>query len=125
MVEEAFELPIGTFDRFFQIQSDDNGVSEGYLPPQHRIKLLKYPPNKSNMDGQGVGPHKDSSGWLTFLYQLGEEHALEVLNGNGDFIAAPPIKGSFVVNFGNAFEAATDGAVRATIHRVKVRVTPT
>lgn len=42
------------------------------------------------------------------------------MNSDGEWIPAPPIENSFVVNFGNAFEAATDGAVRATIHRVKV-----
>lgn len=94
------------------------------MPPQHRIKLVKYPPNTSVNNasdrGQGVGAHKDSSGWLTFLYQVGEEEGLEVLNTTGDWIAAPPVRDTFVVNFGNAFEAATEGAVKATVHRVKV-----
>jgi isopenicillin N synthase-like dioxygenase len=66
-----------------------------------------------------VGPHKDSSGWLTFLYQVGAETGLEVLSNDGEmWIPAPPVLGTFVVNFGNAFEAATDGGVRATVHRV-------
>ena len=60
LVEEAFGIPIGTFDHFFRGNKD-----EGYenLPPQHRLKLLKYPPNKDGTEGQGVGAHKDSSGW--------------------------------------------------------------
>ena len=90
------------------------------MPPQHRIKLIKYPPSTNSCRGQGVGAHKDSSGWLTFLYQVGEEEGLEVVSASGEWISAPPIEGTFVVNFGNAFEAATDGAVKATIHRVKV-----
>jgi isopenicillin N synthase-like dioxygenase len=94
--------------------------SHPYIPPQHRIKLVKYPPSRDSCRGQGVGAHKDSSGWLTFLYQVGEEEGLEVVNASGEWIPAPPIEGTFVVNFGNAFEAATDGAVKATIHRVKV-----
>lgn len=66
-----------------------------------------------------MGPHKDSSGWLTFLYQVGAEPGLEVLSNDGEtWIPAPPVPGTFVVNFGNAFEAATDGNVRATVHRV-------
>ena len=134
LVEEAIGIPIGTFDKFFSVPAvRDNGVksgdsltgtSKGYLPPQHRIKLVKYPPNRSNADSsQGVGAHKDSSGWLTFLYQVGEENGLEVLGKNGHWIPAPPIAGTFVVNFGNAFEAATDGAVKATVHRVVVSLT--
>ena len=42
------------------------------------------------------------------------------MNSRGEWIPAPPVENSFVVNFGNAFEAATEGAVRATVHRVKV-----
>ena len=91
------------------------------MPPQHRIKIIKYPPSTDSCQGQGVGAHKDSSGWLTFLYQAGEEEGLEVVSASGEWISAPPIEGTFVVNFGNAFEAATDGAVKATVHRVKVR----
>lgn len=120
LVEEAFEIPVGTFDAFFSRQSDGK---HQYTPPQHRIKLVKYPPNPLPDDakGQGVGAHKDSSGWLTFLLQVGNEKGLEVLDSSGEWMAAPPIDGTFVVNFGNAFEAATDGALKATVHRVIVR----
>jgi len=90
-----------------------------FLCPQHRLKLAKYHATGADAEGQGVGPHKDSSGWLTFLYQVGTERGLEVLDKNGGWVPADPIAGTFVVNFGNAFEAATEGAVRATVHRVK------
>jgi hypothetical protein len=140
LVEEAFGIPIGTFDKLFFPRSSstasssssnsassptssqpssttDEDRSDTFLPPQHRIKLLKYPSTTSG--GQGVGPHKDSSGWLTFLYQPDPTSSgLEVLSNTNTWMPAPPIPGTFVVNFGNAFEAATEGAVRATIHRV-------
>ncbi|TKA73029.1 hypothetical protein B0A55_07051 [Friedmanniomyces simplex] len=136
LIEEAFEIPIGTFDHFFGSHQPHDSPIEGnrpdnndlstFLPPQHRIKLLRYPPSPPNPDTdrsqtqpQGVGPHKDSSGWLTFLLQVGNNPGLEVLSPNNrDWIPARPIPGTFVVNFGNAFEAATEGAVRATTHRV-------
>lgn len=126
LIEEAFRIPIGTFDAFFSAPNDSKR-GNSFLPPQHRIKLLKYPKTASGNDEniqsnnvavQGVGPHKDSSGWLTFLYQVGAEAGLEVLQKDGQWQAAPPIANTLVVNFGNAFEAATDGAVRATVHRV-------
>jgi isopenicillin N synthase-like dioxygenase len=110
-------MKIGTFDEFFKPGPTQ---TRQQLQPQHRIKLLKYP--KASLDdneAQGVGPHKDSSGWLTFLYQVGHEPGLEVLSKSGEWLSAPPIDGTFVVNFGNAFEAATEGAIRATTHRVK------
>ena len=119
LIEEAFKIPIGTFDHFFGRQPELNGVSKSFLPPQHRIKLLKYPPApRESGGGQGVGAHKDSSGWLTFLLQVGNEPGLEVLSSSNEWLPATPIDGTFVVNFGNAFEAATQGAVKATTHRV-------
>ncbi|KAF2714809.1 Clavaminate synthase-like protein [Pleomassaria siparia CBS 279.74] len=120
LVEEAFGMQMGTFDCFFPQSTAVGGLGQNeYIPPQHRIKLIKYPPSSGALGRQGVGAHKDSSGWLTFLCQVGQEEGLEVLDINGTWIAAPPIADSFVVNFGNAFEAATEGAVKATIHRVK------
>lgn len=127
LVEEAFGIPVGTFDTFFLQASSGEEVGHKSVPPQHRIKLVKYPSGSlsgGSERGQGVGAHKDSSGWLTFLYQVGEEEGLEVLGTNGEWIAAPPIRGTFVVNFGNAFEAATEGAVKATVHRVLVCQNP-
>jgi isopenicillin N synthase-like dioxygenase len=128
LIEEAFGIPVGTFDHFFgrdEIPPSDGlgsatATAHCCLPPQHRIKLLRYPPSPPDTKGsnQGVGAHKDSSGWLTFLYQVGNEEGLEVLSSSDEWIRARPIPNSFVVNFGNAFEAATEGAVKATIHRV-------
>ncbi|KAF2477389.1 Clavaminate synthase-like protein [Lindgomyces ingoldianus] len=120
LVEAAFGIPVGTFDAFFR-PTPVHDVVPTFVPAQHRVKLVKYPPIPSSGDGvrgQGVGAHKDSSGWLTFLYQVGQEEGLEVLCANGEWIAAPPVDGTLVVNFGNAFEAATQGAVKATVHRV-------
>lgn len=131
LIEEAFGIPVGTFDHFFGRQDVDQGSSKtngkarhssrAFLPPQHRIKLLKYPPSQSDAtanSSQGVGAHKDSSGWLTFLYQVSDLPGLEVLSSSNEWLPVHPIPGTFVVNFGNAFEAATQGAVKATTHRV-------
>lgn len=42
------------------------------------------------------------------------------MNATGEWIAVPPNETSFVINIGNAYEAATKGAVEATVHRVTV-----
>jgi isopenicillin N synthase-like dioxygenase len=124
LIEEAFAIPVGTFDHLFTsptFSTSPPSTTSTALPPQHRIKLLHYPPvPASSASNQGVGPHKDSSGWLTFLYQPPHpEGGLAVLSPQtGEWIPAPPIEGTFVVNIGNAFEAATEGAVRATVHKV-------
>lgn len=130
-MEEAFGIPVGTFDVFFENPSSTlssisslssrriSSYKSGVLNPQHRLKLAKYHAVGADCESQGVGPHQDSTGWLTFLHQIGTERGLEVLDKRGNWIPADPIAGTFVVNFGNAFEAATEGAVRATVHRVK------
>lgn len=92
-----------------------------FLSDQHRLKLVHYPslpPSQASV--QGVGPHKDSSGWWTFLLQASPPHVkgLQVLNKSGDWIDVPNIPGSFVVNIGQAFEVVTNGVCKATTHRV-------
>lgn len=83
---------------------------------QHRGKIVKYPVVKGTND-QGVGPHYDA-GFMTFLLQASEHQGLQVQNLTGDWIDAPPIPGTFVVNIGKALEFVTRGLARATSHRV-------
>ncbi|UKZ61443.1 uncharacterized protein TrAtP1_002708 [Trichoderma atroviride] len=104
LVAQALELPSHTF--------------ESFLSDQHRLKLVHYPAVTGS--GQGVGPHKDSSGWWTFLLQASPPSVkgLQVLNKAGDWIDVPVIPGTLVVNIGQAFEVVTHGICKATIHRV-------
>lgn len=91
-----------------------------FLSEQHRIKLAHYEPIVDPKNLQGCGPHKDSSGWWTFLLQasLPSVRGLQVLNRAGDWIDVPPIPDTFVVNIGQAFEVITNGLCPATTHRV-------
>jgi isopenicillin N synthase-like dioxygenase len=84
--------------------------------PQNRVKVVRYHP--SSTVSQGVGPHKDSSGWWTFLLQADDQEGLQVLNHAGEWVSAPPILGTFVVNIGQGFEVATGGKCPATTHQV-------
>ena len=65
---------------------------------------------------QGVGSHKDL-GVLTLLYIEEGKGGLQVEKG-GAWIDAPPVPGAFVVNIGELLEIATDGYLKATLHRV-------
>lgn len=103
LVAECLSLPRETFD--------------GFKGSMSRLKFVKYPPAAQN--SQGVGPHKDSSGLFTFLSQ-DNTGGLQVLNKNGEWIDAPPIEGSLVVNIQQGFEAITGGICAATTHRVIV-----
>jgi isopenicillin N synthase-like dioxygenase len=46
-----------------------------------------------------------------------QQHGLQVEH-DGVWIDAPPIPGTFVVNIGELFEMASNGYLRATMHRV-------
>ncbi|CAL5871423.1 uncharacterized protein PFLUO_LOCUS5673 [Penicillium psychrofluorescens] len=107
LVAEALSLPAETLFPF--------------LSEQHRLKLVHYPASDpSTPIDQGVGPHKDSSGWWTFLLQASppEVKGLQALNKTGDWIDVPVIEDTFVVNIGQAFEVVTHGVCKATTHRV-------
>ncbi|KAE8164849.1 hypothetical protein BDV40DRAFT_286721 [Aspergillus tamarii] len=100
-VSECLSLPPTTFESF-----------KGKMD---RLKFIKYP--QAPPGSQGVGPHKDSTGLFTFLSQ-DDTGGLQVLNKNGEWIDAPPIEGSLVVNIQQGFEAITGGICTATTHRV-------
>ncbi|KAI1379610.1 2OG-Fe(II) oxygenase [Hypoxylon crocopeplum] len=109
LVAQALALPPGTFQSF--------------LSDQHRLKLVHYPAlpiSDPTISQQGVGPHKDSSGWWTFLLQASppEVKGLQVLNKAGGWVDVPVVPGTFVVNIGQAFEVVTNGVCKATTHRV-------
>ncbi len=87
-----------------------------FTPAPHQlIKIIRYPGRDATEGDQGVGAHKDS-GFLTVLLQDVQE-GLQVEH-EGTWIAAPPIPGTFVINVGELLELATNGYLRATVHRV-------
>jgi len=57
--------------------------------------------------------------WILLqLLQASSHRGLQVQNLSGQWIDAPPIPGTFVVNIGKALEFVTHGLARATSHRV-------
>ncbi|ACT07465.1 2OG-Fe(II) oxygenase [Dickeya chrysanthemi Ech1591] len=101
---EVLGLPVTAFDALY-----------GSKPNEH-IKLIRYP-GRSAADGrQGVGAHKDS-GFLTLLLQ-DKQSGLQVEVEPEHWVDAHPLPGSFVVNIGELLELATNGYLRATVHRV-------
>lgn len=80
------------------------------------LKIVRYP-GESNPDPvQGVGSHRDG-GVLTLLLVEPGKGGLQV-EYQGTWIDAPPVPGSFVVNIGEMLELATNGYLKATLHRV-------
>lgn len=80
------------------------------------LKIVRYPGSSGDAPTQGVGAHKDL-GVLTLLYVEDGKDGLQV-EYNGEWIDAPPVSGAFVVNIGEMLEIATDGYLKATLHRV-------
>ena len=101
---EALSLPLEAFDRLYGDQ------------PNEHIKLMRYPGQAPQQSNQGVGAHKDS-GFLSFLLQ-DRQAGLQVEIEEGRWIDALPLENTLVVNIGELLELATNGYLRATVHRV-------
>ncbi len=86
--------------------------------PLSRASFVYYPPQPEEMGSEqfGVGPHTDF-GVLTVLCQ-DSTGGLQVQDINGDWIEAPPIEGTLIVNVGDLLARWTDHAYKSTPHRV-------
>ncbi|KAJ5920454.1 hypothetical protein N7516_011312 [Penicillium verrucosum] len=111
LVAEALDTDPSVFANFFK------------KPCMSGMKIAAYPaPDASQgtkTEFQGVGPHKDGS-FLTYLLQGTEHSSLEVQNKSGEWIPAPPVPGTLVINIGRSLEALTQGVCVATTHRVNL-----
>ncbi|MGI9501593.1 MAG: isopenicillin N synthase family dioxygenase, partial [Geminicoccaceae bacterium] len=86
--------------------------------PMSRASFVYYPAQDADMgaDQFGVGPHTDF-GVLTVLCQ-DDVGGLQVQDLQGNWIAAPPIPGTLVVNVGDLLARWTNDVYRSTPHRV-------
>lgn len=96
---------------------------EDWFEPHFRkptvwLRLLHYPPQPPDDDAQfGSAPHTDY-GFLTILAQ-DSTGGLEVRGNDGNWIPAPPVPDTFVVNVADILMRWTDGILRSTPHRVR------
>ncbi|KAI6904796.1 hypothetical protein KC355_g19083 [Hortaea werneckii] len=86
------------------------------------LRLLHYPPQEPARGADGevklcCTPHTDS-GILTLLHQ-DQTGGLEVLNAEGQWVPAPYVPGSIVVNIGDLMTQVSGGRFVATMHRVR------
>ncbi len=99
----ALDLPETFFDHFV-------------TAPPSQLRMLHYPPNPAADVTIGIGAHTD---YECFTILLPTTPGLEVMNGAGAWIDAPPRPGAFVVNVGDTLEMWTNGELVATSHRVR------
>jgi isopenicillin N synthase-like dioxygenase len=102
----SLELPEDYFD----------GIS---TTPMQLVRILHYPSQPGPFDEtqMGNGAHTDHE-CFTILRQDDRVQALQVRNRSGQWIDAPPIPGSYVVNIGDLMARWTNGAFASTYHRV-------
>jgi isopenicillin N synthase-like dioxygenase len=84
--------------------------------PPSQLRLIHYPFDASAEDRPGIGAHTD---YECFTILMPTAPGLEVMNGKGAWIDAPPIDNAFVVNIGDMLEVWTGGTYVATSHRVR------
>jgi len=87
-----------------------------YRKPLTQVSLLHYPPQPPADDAFGNRPHADATAFTIVLQEA--VPGLEVRSRSGQWVSAPPVAGSFVVNIGDYMARWTNGRFRSTLHRV-------
>jgi isopenicillin N synthase-like dioxygenase len=85
---------------------------------QASLRILHYPPQPESSvssESLGAGPHTDY-GALTILAQTSS--GLQIRRADGNWIHAPVVPGSFIVNLADCMPRWTNGKYRSTPHRV-------
>lgn len=99
------------------LELPENFFTDLVSKPGAMGRLIHYPPQSANdPEALGIGAHTDIE-CFTILCQ-GTVPALQILNSQGDWIQAPPIPGTFVVNIGDMLARWTNDKFISTVHRV-------
>ena len=109
VLQRGFALALGLAPDFFEAL---------FRAPNSRLKLNHYPPQDAPEADNDIGvvPHSDSGGF-TILWQ-DDNGGLEVQSKSGEWVGAPPIPDTFVINLGNVMQIWTNGRFSSTPHRV-------
>ncbi|KAI0655414.1 Clavaminate synthase-like protein [Cubamyces menziesii] len=104
-----FALALDLPEDFFDDKTEDAAAN---------MRVLHYPPQTGPVDDRmiGIGAHSDYQ-CFTILWQEPGVQALQVLNKQKEWIDAPPIPGTLVINLGDQFARWTNDVFKSTLHR--------
>lgn len=117
--DAVFELGQRVLEGFALALDVERSLFRGlYRHPLVRARLIHYPPQPADVgEGQfGAAPHTDW-GCITVLWQ-DDVGGLQVRNRAGQWIDAPPIPDTFVINIGDMLERWSNDLFVSTPHRV-------
>ncbi len=109
--QRGYAIALELSEDFFTIRHNEQ---------HHTLRLLHYPSKSQISPKQGqirAGEHSDY-GSITLLFQ--ETEGLEIQTASGEWIAAPVISGTVVVNTGDLMQRWTNHVFCSTKHRVTV-----
>ena len=121
--EAYFDATLALGKRLLRVFAASLDLDEGFFlqfmkKPMVQSRLFHYPPQPPVTDEKafGVAPHSDY-GMITLLTQdpIG---GLELLKRDGEWIGAPYIEGTFVINLGDLFKVWTNDVYVSNQHRV-------
>ncbi|KAK4164628.1 2-oxoglutarate-Fe(II) type oxidoreductase hxnY [Cladorrhinum sp. PSN259] len=103
---------------------EEDGFDAKFTYPDASLAVNYYPPleekKKNELDDKenvSIGSHTDFQ-LFTILWQDGSG-GLEVLTRQGQWLRAPPVEGTFVVNFADYMQRITNEKWVSTVHRVR------
>lgn len=119
-----FEAALALGKQLFRAFASALDLPEDYFAdkitkPLAQGRAIYYPVTDSSPGDQqrwGIGAHSDYE-CFTILAQ-DDVGGLQVRNSAGNWIEAPPIPGTFVINLGDMMARWTNGLYQATPHRV-------
>jgi isopenicillin N synthase-like dioxygenase len=119
--DDVFALGSKLFQGFALALGQDEHAFDALVScPPSKLRLIHYPVDLSAEDAPGIGAHTD---YECFTLLLADQPGLEVLNGEGRWIDAPPVtidgEELYVINVGDMLEVMTAGQFIATTHRVR------
>lgn len=105
----AFEMTLGLPAGWFDDMIDK---------PMGQLRLIYYPPQDGPVDADriGIGAHTDYECFTLLLQD--DVGGLQVGNRQGDWVHAPPLPGTIVVNIGDMLMRWTNDEFVSTPHRV-------